>query len=301
MSEVELSGLSGRNPLGFLAALGTLDVLDRAGLTPTLRWTADLVPRPVVTGVQDVATIIAAAMADVERWQRSPVLNWPPGGPVKDLKMSPATLEEWAREIARADPADIALWSALVAQGGYDRNGRSKPTHLHFTAGQQQFLAMARALALGVDAGATEEALVGPWRYESSLPSFSWDSRGERIYALRGGSPTKETRQGVPGADWLGFLGLRFYPVSATGGRLYTTAADPDWMNGTFRWPVWAIPVRPATLFSLLADPTIVGRGVKPDGEQLRDRGIGAVLAAPIRRSAQGYGTFGAPTVVAQA
>ncbi|MGE3526789.1 MAG: hypothetical protein AB7I33_12790, partial [Gemmatimonadales bacterium] len=49
---VELSGLDGSNPLGFLAALGTLVILKEAGARrATLRWKAGMVWTPEVAGV----------------------------------------------------------------------------------------------------------------------------------------------------------------------------------------------------------------------------------------------------------
>jgi len=47
MSSLELTGLTGDNPLGMLAALGILDVLERRSHgTVRLRWTEELVPMP---------------------------------------------------------------------------------------------------------------------------------------------------------------------------------------------------------------------------------------------------------------
>ena len=66
----------------------------------------------------------------------------------------------------------------------------------NFTAGRQQFLSMVRELADKVDQEALREALVGPWRRASRLPSMGWDARGERIYALRGPDPAGEKRTG---------------------------------------------------------------------------------------------------------
>ena len=112
--------------------------------------------------------------------------------------------------------ADSDLLCALVAEGALDGNRKpSRPT-LHFTAGQQKFLEMVRLLAADVDRERLREAVCGPWRYDSPLPSLSWDARGERVYAVRAINPSKEKRLGVPGSDWLAFRGLVFYPVTRT-------------------------------------------------------------------------------------
>src|SRR3546814_18343979 len=85
---------------------------------------------------------------------------------------------------------------------------------------------MVRALQDGVDVDRLREGLIGPWRYDSTLPSLGWDARGERIHALRGFDPSKEKRSGIPGADWLALLGLRFLPVSVSRGQLRTTRSE---------------------------------------------------------------------------
>ena len=162
---------------------------------------------------------------------------------------------------------------------------------------------MVRVLAADVDRERLQEAICGPWRYDSPMPSLSWDGRGERVYAVRAINPSKEKRLGVPGSDWLAFRGLIFYPVTRTvTGSLRTTACDPGWKHSAFRWPLWAAPCTRNVTGSLVADPTLVSQlsrtRLRPD--ELAARGILSVLEAPIRRTDQGgYGSFGAPDVLA--
>lgn len=89
---IELPALDGTNPLGFLAALGVLDVLHRAGREPTVRWTSDLVPVPVYEGVSDADELVALIDADRARWQDSVVLRGPASGRLDDVKPSPEVL-----------------------------------------------------------------------------------------------------------------------------------------------------------------------------------------------------------------
>jgi hypothetical protein len=183
----------------------------------------------------------------------------------------------------------------LVAEGAVARKGDSKPTAFHFTAGNQRFLVMIRDLCAGVGAERIAEALVGPWRYDSPLPVLGWDARGERIYALRGADPAKEKKLGVPGADWLAFLGLRFFPVAVDSGKLRTTGCGGRWKRETFTWPLWCVGLTSAVVGSLLADGNLTRLGVA-DRQQL---GVSEVFQAPIRRSDQGgYGSFGPPAPV---
>jgi hypothetical protein len=306
VSELLLPGLDGTNPLAFLAALGTLDSLARGGRHATLRWTDDLVPQAMVAGADDLEDLLTALDADRLGWAESTVLRFPAAAPLPDAKPASTVLRDWLQEVlAEGRDTDIDLLAAIVAQGAFDRNTKAKPTHLHFTAGQQQFLDMARALAAEVDKKLLTEAVHGPWAYNSPLPSFSWDARGDRVYAVRATDPSKDKRLGVPGADWLAFRGLIFYPVSAVSGSLRTTACDKEWKRSAFRWPLWTVPASRDVVRSLVADETLVSQKIytadkAPRARELAARGVSRVLESPIRRTDQGgYGSFGGPVTLA--
>lgn len=303
MTDVGLSALYGRNPLGAFAALGALDVASRMlpARTVTLRWTDSLEPTAVLRGPDSVDHLVDLVDEDRLRWAGSPILAWGPDGrPLEDLKPSTEHLRLWSQFVLEdfqrtGDRTDVDLLCGLVAEGATAGKGDSKPTHFHFTAGQQRFLTMVRGLQSGVDAIRIQEALEGPWRYDSPLPVLGWDARGERIYALRGFDPAKEKKLGVPGADWLAFLALRFFPVTVRSGQsgrpqLVTTACSPGWKSGQFTWPLWVVDLGADVVGSLVADSNLVAL----TGSQRRMLGVHHVLSAPIRRSDQGgYGSFG--------
>jgi hypothetical protein len=299
---VPLPALEGTNPLGFLAALGVLDSMTRAGRDVTLGWTDELVPYAVLGGADDLDDLVEVLDRDRSRWAESLVLGFPHDSPLPDAKPSDSLLRGWYESVFEAADrnADADLLCAIVAEGAFDRNGNAKPTHFHFTAGQQQFLEMVRILAARVNRELLLEAICGPWAYDSSLPSLSWDARGERLYAVRATNPSKEKRLGVPGADWLAFSGLVFYPVSAVNGSLHTTACNTEWKRSAFRWPLWSAPATRNVVWSLVADETLVAHGATLRSRDLAARGVLRVLESPIRRSDQGgYGSFGGPETLA--
>jgi hypothetical protein len=301
MDELTLRALPGTNPLGFLAALGVLDALHEDNPDATLRWTRELVPRPIITGVADLEHLIEVLDRDRQRWVRSAVLTFP----LADAKPDERGLREWFDHVLKHGDhyADGDLLCALVAEGAFDGNMKAKPTHLHFTAGQQRFLDSVRELAKSVDPERLEEALQGPWRYDSKLPSLSWDARGERIYAIRATNPSNDTKLGVPGADWLAFRGLSFYPtMRSASGALRTTASDLAWKRGAFRWPLWDVACTRPVVRSLVADRGLVGSGRVVSADTLHARGISLLLEAKIRRNDQGgYGSFGAAEILVDA
>lgn len=297
MSELVLPALHGTNPLGLLAALGALDALDhqlphiRSGLS----WTDHIVPAAVLHGVDHHDQLLELLDADRRHWQQSPVLTFAPDGhPPQTLRLPPPVVRQWIATVA-ADPSPVGrrslrLLTALVAEGATAGTGEAKPTHLDFTAGQQRFLHMARTLAGAVDADRLAEAVSGPWRYDSVLPSFGWDNRGDRIYAVRATNPSKDKRTSVPGAEWLAFVGLAYFPVWDEGGKLRTTACDRRWKRSGLTWPLWRQPLTAAVVRSLLRDRSL--RHAPTD--QLQLRGVTTVLRSPIRRTDQGgYGSFG--------
>lgn len=306
MTDIELPALHGRNPLGLFAALGALDVSVRAlrDRTPTLRWTDEVDPTAVVTGPDSLEHLIELCDEDRRGWATSTILTWGlNGNPLPDLKPSSTELRVWLEALqhdymASGDRRDLDLMGALLAEGATAAAGASdtsKPTHFHFTAGQQRFLVMVRELQAAVDADRLHEALVGPWRYDSPLPVLGWDARGERIYALRGFDPAKDKKLGVPGADWLGFLGLRYFPVSVwtgPGGRpqLVTTGCSARWKRGDFTWPLWFVPLSSEVASSVITDGGLSGL----NASDRRRLGVHHLLRCPIRRTDQGgYGSFG--------
>jgi hypothetical protein len=303
MNDVVLPALEGTNPLGFFAALGVLDALSASFAGITLRWTDELVPCAVIGGVDGADSILDTLDSEREKWPASVTLGFPQEAPLSDAKPEATQLRQWMEAVfhGAVNRVDADLICALVAEGAFDRNKKAKPTHLHFTAGQQQFLDMVRTLISEVKRDRLHEAIFGPWAYDSSLPSLSWDARGERVYAIRASNPSKEARLGVPGADWLAFRGLVFYPVTRTaGGSLRTAGCDGPWKQGAFRWPLWSVPATRDVVRSLVADQSLVGQHARLQPDILGPRGLFAVLRSPIRRNDQGgYGSFGAPEVLA--
>ncbi|MCB1029256.1 MAG: hypothetical protein KDB24_16010 [Microthrixaceae bacterium] len=293
--ELMCSALVGSNPLGFLAALGLIDVLARAvpDAQPTLRWEGTLRPQAAVGGLGELDRVVEAVMTDRDRWNRSVVLEGPDGERPLDIKPEVDQVGPWFRAAATSEhPGDLPLLHGLISEGAVAGKGDSKPTHLHFTAGQQKFLAMVRDLRDNLTDDHVVEALIGPWRYESALPVLGWDGdRSERLHALSRKSPASEKKLGVPGAEWLAFLGLRYLPVATTARlELVTTCCAPAWKaGGHLTWPLWERPAGDAAIAALLRSDFF---GLDPD--QRRERGLSGVLRAPIRRADQGgYGSFG--------
>lgn len=320
--DVELRGLQGTNPLGFLAAIGALSVAERmaTGGTPArLSWSEEAAPTACLHADASDDDLVALVLGDREAWRGSPVLDYPAVEPAGDVKFSHKELRAWLAACASAAPIDggraLGLVSALVAEGSYTDAGKAKPTDLHFTAGRQQFLAMARQLRDELTDDHVREALFGPWRYASTLPSFKWDIADDRTYALSAVNPADEKKLTVPGAEWLGLLGLTLLPVTwrprgaggtagakdraSRKGRTVTTGCSGTWENGTFSWPLWSCPLTVHECRTLLGLRELTDEPPRP---ALLQRGVSRVLRSVITRSDQGgYGSFRPPVVVLDA
>jgi hypothetical protein len=222
-------------------------------------------------------------------WAEAPALQLTysaKGKPKRDLKPQPEAFRTFWDALPDG-PTGRGLAASFGVPEVTDNNGAVKPTALHFTAGQQQFLKMVHELREGLTREDFEEALRGPWRADNTLPSFSWDARERRDYALRAVDPSNDKRTGTAGADWLGLLGWSLLPVFQVRGRLATTGCSGAWKSGTFRWPIWTHPCGAEVVGSLLAQPL-----PKREAER-RARGIATVFASGIHRTDQGgYGSF---------
>lgn len=323
---LRLPGLDGSNPLGFLAALGLLRVLDyRAGiessLCPRLRWVDDGHWHPVLYGAGDLDAVVQTVMEDMASWKHDPAftLAYDETGQelidafdpkaIRDLKPKPAAMREFlsriagaAEEMAQTRQSWLTARRSMDTAGAYgseliqDRTkGNTKPLALHFAAGQQMFLDAAAKLREGITNDNVREALLGPWKGESKLPSMSWDATISRIYALRAADPSAEKRGSTPGADWLAFVALGLLLVTPHGRELITAGVRGGWKDSAFTWALWdgAVSVRVVRAVLTVRHPaklTVVER---------RARGVRVVFSSAIIRSDQGgYGSFAPASVV---
>jgi hypothetical protein len=304
-----LGGIDAQNPLGFFSALGALRVLDELARDhgeepPRLGFRDEGRQVAVIQTPHSLDELVTLLYEDA-RGQRGllalSLCYGADGLPApatekdsrRDLKPAPAYAREYleavAAECARenGDPRSAALAGAFLSELIQDNNGNSKPTAFHFAAGQQQWLSMVHDLRNTLTQKHFEEALVGPWR-EHTAPSFAWDSSVSRMYALRATDPAKEKRGSIPGANWLGIVGLSFFPVLARNGRLQTTRVNGGWKDSRFVWPVWrGLLTAPVVRSLLRGDPLTL------DSVARTALGVTQVFACRILRSDQGgYGSF---------
>jgi len=304
MSNYDLPGLEGTNPLGFLAALGIQVVFANKDVRPRLWWSGDITPHAIVDSNFPVDKIVSEALDAFSHWKNGFALNpkQEDGTPLREgdtLKLKSEDIRNYLGRTSRCKWSRN-LATALLAEGSLDNKGSAKPSDLYFTAGQQKFLGTARNILSAVSKQDLESGLIGPWPYDSNLPSFGWDIADDRLYALRAIDPSLEKKASNPGPEALALLGLSMYSVYAGQDRTITQGCSGKWKRGYFSWPIWRKSASLYAVKSLLAHTHI---NTKDLNRQLwyRSWGISAVYRSPIRRSSQGgYGTFGPSEIVWQ-
>lgn len=292
--ELALPGLDGSNPMAFMAGLGVLAAADRIARAGVVRlaWSDDVLPAASVVGATSIDEIAELLIVDRNEWTAAVALRFD-----DDVKLTPADLRRFVEACSVADDGgrSVALCQSLIVEESFDGGGLAKPTDLHFTAGQQKFLRMARQLADGVTLDDIVQCLGEDWTYPSELPSFGWDVTDDRVYALSASNPAKTAKRSQPGAEWLALMGLTAFPSFRALGRTVTTACAGTWKAGRLRWPLWSTPMTRAAATSLI--------GAVPDGDGRRRSSVGLdalnrwsihrVMMSRIRRSEQGgYGSF---------
>lgn len=303
IAPLELPGLSGNNPLGFMAALGIQVAFADTSHQPLVQWSDEVVPAPRVTVDVGLDGIIDRVLEVAGQWRAEPALC--PVPEAKDVKFLAGDIGKYLRDARQYGSGVLA--TALVAEGSLDAvTGKvAKPTDFHFTAGRQLFLKMARDVLGGVTEDDLREALIGPWQYTGKLPSLRWDVSDDRAYALSAFDPTDSTNNPkltVPGAECLAILGLCMFPVFPGHGKTATTACGGTWRNGSFSWPLWDRPASPNVARTLVAHAHAGCLGEDSLERSLPSLGVFRIWESSIRRNdrAMGLANFGPPNVVWQ-
>ena len=299
-----LRGLSGDNPLGFLAALGVQVALAESTANITLRWTNDAIPRPVIAPVLGVESIANAVRHVAEDWLDGPVFTRDVD---QTLKMDEDDMLRYLQQ-ARHAGRKGALASCLLAEGSRYTSGKpagkSRPTDFYFTAARQQFLAMARSRLESTSPEAIASDISDTWQYKcTDSNSLMWDLLADRHHAYSAADPNdhkmnpKETNAG---AETLAIIGLRCFPCYSDRGEIKTRGFARDGRFKYFTWPLWTTPATSRMVTSLLGHIKSPSQDTEGRSLAYPAWGIVRLMQSQLRSRGQGFGTFGPPRVVWQ-
>jgi hypothetical protein len=301
VSRIDLVGVDGSNPLGFLAALGLLRVVPGA----KLGFCEDGSFRAFVDGLEgsksDLATLIAAdaeAAANASapwRFTYTKAATKKQGPQeVADLKPPPDDFKKFLATCIEAwlmgDDEAAAYAAAYGTDIAVDGKGNTKPTAFHFTAAQQTFLGAVERIRASVTQEWVETSLF-EGHGERPGSNLRWDPGAERNWALMANNPGGDgTRVDAP-LEWLAFRGLPLLPSFPGGARIMTTGVVGRGDDMTFTWPLWSIPA------SLLTTRSALQIDWTGSIKERAARGVFAICSSAIRRTSQGFGNFGPPAV----
>jgi hypothetical protein len=293
-----LLGLTGSEPLAFLAALGALRGAARRWPDAHLAWIGDAPFQPELqlpddANVHTLVETLATALREVETLDFFAVFG-------SDVKVPPGVFKKLLLDSTTGDnETSQALLDYLYALGNEmvaDGSGKKlKPTAWHMTAGQQQFLDMARTLLRKTTPVHLHAALFQPWTYNDPPPAMRWDTSGERLYALEARNPSSVQIRTVRGANALGFLSLPFFPVTVVNRRLHTRGfiRMPS-RKEFFVWPVWRHGLTAHVVPFLLGDSRLLDLLLDRSKAATALRTCGVIAAYQSERSVNdhGYGTL---------
>jgi hypothetical protein len=291
MNTLELTGLRGHHPLGFLAACGVLRLCPKAKLGWVYQenshyYTAKLDLSQLGSGDEEKSKMFLLELLIRKTRRLSRTLPW--WREYKHIKMPASDFHKVASGyIDQGNFNDsLAFFPCLASDIVVDEKRKVTPTLFDCTSGRQGLLKSLAELMISLGKvpkkqrradqkttsprEAFEEAVFGPWQYRDNQHSLGWDPQTQRVHALLRIDPSigRDT-EGVPGvraAVFLASQAIPFFPCFAFGGRLRTTAFHKDQGDDWFTWPIWRTPISLYTLRSLLAH--------RPDREELERRGV---------------------------
>lgn len=302
MSRMQLVGVAGSNPLGFLAALGLLRIVPGA----KLGFCDDGTFRAFVDGLHDSESELVKRISDDAKAAANQRAPW------RLTYTKAATKKQGPQQVAdlKAPPDDFKRYLATCVAGwlsgnedaaGYaaaygtdiavDGNGNTKPTALHFTAAQQTFLGTVEGIRTSITEDWVKQSLF-EGHAERPGSNLRWDPGAERNWAMMASNPSNDgTRVDAP-LEWLAFRGMPLLPTFPRGTRIVTTAVVGRGEDMTFTWPLWDVPASCQTTRSVLQVDWSGSR------KERTARGIFAICSSSIRRTSQGFGNFGPSSVI---
>jgi len=298
---MHLTAIDGANPLGFLAAIGTLRLATHSwperevklSWQRTGNWSPVLHDLPVGTQEELCAALLATPAAPME------VL----GKLGANITVSPEQFGQFLGEVdsglsfddRRAADFACAFGSEACVD---DKGERIRYTSLCFItgSGHQDFLGTMKALMQTVSVAHLQKTLFGIWDDAEKGLSFRWSPSDARSYALRWKSPGPEGAWTNWGANRLAFEALPLLPALPIKKRLKTTGFTRFNGQDAFTWPIWSTPLALDEVASLLARRELQRSTVDEEGKkstettklELRAIGCDQVFRAARVRIGQG-------------
>lgn len=295
MNEVRFPALTGDSPLGILAAIGVLRLLnDFTEDAPRLRWDRHNLTAVLCGRLESVASIVEALKDIVHGIAEGSVIpgvgpGFPPPGAAPDgLRVLQPDLARVSStlllQMSESERDEAWRWLAgLVTDLAVDDKGRVAISQFTAPSGKQSMSTMLeKPLELvRKEPDHLRQALEG-WRRVSGVTGEYLDHRA-MWDATEDGSGSASMR-GVPGATW---LALMSYPLLRTTSSMRGRAMSSGWHSvrapgrrgyDELRLPVWEQPLAPLSVTALIEHPALAPNRKGVDEEP--DTGPRSALSA---------------------
>ncbi len=288
-NEIDMIGIAGSTPIGFMAALGVLRSVSAGGEinNPRIYWKLYDDWIPVLVTDDDITKDTLVSFLDSYRKQR---LN--KFFTVDDIRMAREDFEaEAVRLIDSSDHINREMpdyWAAFASEMVLDKSkGLVKPTDFYMVSGQQKFPERVKRNLQNLSDKKLYEALFGPWRYDDSHDfANGWDPSTYRRHAFRKQKPSADTSNLCEsGAEWLAFESIPLFPVfTDKNDRITSCFFEKDYI-----WPIWKYPASIDSVRTILLSREIYDENER---SKLKSRGIAALYSSMRLEFAKGYGIF---------
>lgn len=266
-SDMELAGLNGGHPLGFLAAVGVLRM--GAATNPNedvrLSWRRGGGWRPCLHFATPLNRVdfVERLHEGLRRMARHPAFSLG-----DDLEAAPSTFHKYSEQAAQCASEDRTLSDFAAAFGcdgvAEEKGGKVVIQVSDFRtmsgSGHQHFLKFLRNIVVRTEPSHLEKALFESWRYDDPVENqtMRWDPLDDQRYALRwrnpSGDPLRRRRGAMLGANRLAIEALPLFPTAPVGRKLKTTGFHGEsGRDCRWTWPIWSAKLSPDVVRSVLS------------------------------------------------
>ena len=254
-----LTGLDGSNPLGFLAAIGTLRTVAQAdpSVDHRMEWRSHHGTwMPALSGNgTPTAEALIELLAHALRRHPTPEFDF-----AQDLNISSEAFGAVAGDAQRQVALQDRRYADFIASYGCElfvtRDKKSiQDTALRTMsgAGHQHFLGTMNELVVETDEAHLHRSLFEAWAYTDDKLGLRWDPEEDRRYALRWDNPSGDTIRTMRGANRLAVEALPLLPTAPGDRQLYTTGFSRQDKAVLLTWPIWENALSLDVVRSLLA------------------------------------------------
>lgn len=263
---VEMPALDGRSPLGFLAALGLLNVLSDAGEETVRlsfsRSSAAAVIHSHLVSLDEVVAVLEGITAAADK--DAAIVGVNAGFPLRagrnsdPMRRPRENYREFAGEIQCVDERAAERWLPyLLTDLAVDRQGRADITPFNAPSGKQNLRTFfAKPLgAVRANPGRLREALAG-WRRVEGFTGEYFDHHALNSAADDPlGRTSAET--GVPGATWLATMAMPLFRLTGDGHDSAATLWHHIGRRSIMLWPLWRQPLDKPAVQALIEHPCL--------------------------------------------